>query len=130
MAHEILSVKLNELDERICRIHSRIHLSESSDLKTLDRELSQMEKECKESCQAHSYKLHHSHSSSLVRLAKAYDVVEDEIKELRLGRRADESADEKILLAEYALDFALLAAERALCEALDAVKASLYEERR
>ena len=30
MPHEILSVKLCELDEQIARLHSRIHLSETA----------------------------------------------------------------------------------------------------
>ncbi len=129
MAHEILSVKLCELDDCICRLHGRIHLSESSDYKALDDEIRKMEKECKESRQALSDKLHHSKSDSVVKLSNAYDTVEDVIKDLELYKDGQWSADDRILLAEYSLDFALLAAETALHKSLEAIKAFKDEQR-
>ena len=129
MAHEILSVKLCELDDRISRLHGRIHLSESSNSAVLNMETKEMEKECRESHQALSERLHHSQSGAVAGLSQAYDTVEEAISEMKWGG-GRESADEKILLAEYALDFALLAAETAVCKALEAIIASRNEERR
>lgn len=129
MAHGILSVKLCELDDRIGRLQGRIHLSESSDFDVLDDELRKMEKECSESRQALSDKLHHSKSDAVMRLAGSYDTVENAIRQLKRCDDKDRSADEKILLAEYSLDFALLAAETALYKALEAIKAFKDEQR-
>lgn len=129
MAREILSVKLCELDDRISRLQGRIHLSESSDFDALDDELRKMEKECSESRQALSDKLHHSKSDAVMSLAGSYDAVEDAIRQLKRCDGKDRSADEKILLAEYSLDFALLAAETALYKALEAIKAFKDEQR-
>ena len=56
--------------------------------------------------------------------------------EKRLRTMADDSlnteaiAEEKILLAEYALDFAHQAADKALLLSMDAIDAQLQEERR
>ena len=38
MAHELLSVKLCELDEKLGRLHSRIQFSQTSDRESLARE--------------------------------------------------------------------------------------------
>ena len=39
MAHEILSVKLCQLDERMERLHSRIHISETASRNRLQQEI-------------------------------------------------------------------------------------------
>lgn len=130
MANEILSVKLSELDDRISHIHGRIHLGESYDPKTLGMEIKRIEQECKEMHQTISDKLHHSRSSAVMKLAHAYDSVEDSITELKWCGDKDKTADEKILIAEYALDFALLAADSALYKAFEAIKASREDGRR
>ena len=130
MAHGILSVKLCELDDRISRIQGRIHLSEGSDPDVLDDEIRKMETECRETHQALSGKLHHSRSGAVAELSHIYDSVEAAIGELDEDDWKGRTADEKILIAEYSLDFALLAVETALCKALDAIRASRKEERR
>ena len=49
MAHEILSVKLCQLDDRIGKLHSRIHMSEIAGHSQLRKEIEVMEQECMES---------------------------------------------------------------------------------
>ena len=44
MAHEIMSVKLCELDDRVARLHSRLRLTETADAGTLDREIAEQER--------------------------------------------------------------------------------------
>ena len=39
MSHEIMSVKLCELDERIARLHSQVRLTEATDTAALRREV-------------------------------------------------------------------------------------------
>ena len=43
---------------------------------------------------------------------------------------ADQAAEEKILLAEYALDFAVQAADRALLTAMEAIEAEMTQNER
>ena len=45
MAHEILSVKLCQLDDRIGKLHSRIHMSEIAGHSQLRKEIEVMEQE-------------------------------------------------------------------------------------
>ena len=46
MAHEILSVKLCQLDERMERLHSRIHISETASRNRLQQEIDALTQEC------------------------------------------------------------------------------------
>ena len=48
MAHEIMSVKLCELDDRVARLHSRLRLTETADAGTLDWEIAEQERQCAE----------------------------------------------------------------------------------
>ena len=48
MAHELLSVKLCELDEKFERLHSRIQLSQTSDKSSLQKETQLVRRECEE----------------------------------------------------------------------------------
>ena len=46
MAHEILSVKLCQLDDELGMLHSRIRLGENAGHEQLSREISQLSQEC------------------------------------------------------------------------------------
>ena len=130
MANEILAVKLCELDEKLGRLHGRIILSQSFDRKNLKHEIERLENEFEEAEIALRQKLKFSKNGCVAALSKAYQDMEsiasctrEELK-LRAGESgdADISAEEQILLAEYALDFAVQAADRALILALQAVE--------
>lgn len=74
MAHEILSVKLCQLDDRIGKLHSRIHLSETAGHNQLRREIEVMEHECIESESALRENLRRSKSSiALIRRFSSKD---------------------------------------------------------
>ena len=57
MAHELLSVKLCELDEKLGRLHIRIQFSQTSDRDSLAKETQLVRRECEEEQQSLSRKL-------------------------------------------------------------------------
>ena len=130
MSHEILSVKLCQLDDKISRLHSRIHMSETAGHAELRREIAAMKQEYAESETVLREKLRHSKSEMVSILDQGYRQMEQIVRntEKRLRTMADDSlnteaiAEEKILLAEYALDFAMQAANLELLVFLEAIK--------
>ncbi len=131
MAHEILSVKLCELEDRFARLSGRIHLSETAGPERLRREMRSLRSECDATELALASKLRRSRTGVASVLADAYAEVERSVQraqaavEAQAMRSADPDAvaEEKILLAEYALDFALQGADRALLLAMEAIDA-------
>lgn len=133
MGHEILSVKLCELDDQLSRLSSRIHLSETAGRPQLQHEIRALRLECAETELTLQTKLQRSRAEMLSVLADSYREVEQSAQKARaaLQQQAfrqgspEAAAEEKILLAEYALDFALQAANRALLLAMEAIDAQL-----
>lgn len=131
MAHEILSVKLCELEEQFSRLSSRIHLSEMAGHLQLQQEISTLRRECDETELTLRTKLRCSRAGTVSILADSYGEVERSVQRAKtaLQKQATRSgspeaaAEEKILLAEYALDFALQGANRALLLAMEAIDA-------
>lgn len=137
MAHEILSVKLCELEDQLSRLSSRIHLSETAGHERLQREIKALAGECTETELTLQNKLQLSHTEIVSILADAYKKIlqliqkaEDSLQKQANGSSPDAAAEEKILLAEYALDFAVQAANRALLLSLEAIDAQLLQEER
>ena len=131
MAHEILSVKLWELEEQFSRLSSRIHLSETAGRTQLLREIRALRRECDETELTLRTKLLRSHAGMAPIMADSYGEIRQNIQKTKaaLDRQASQSGDpeaaaeEKILLAEYALDFALQGANQALLLAMEAIAA-------
>ena len=138
MAHEILSVKLYELDKKIGQVHSRIQLSETASREQVRVEIESLRSECRESALTLQNKLRFSKGKVAGRLCQAYDKVEQIIRQTEEelskpedeSRNAEVSAEEKILFAEYALDFAVQAANRALLTAMEALDAQMTQQDR
>ena len=136
MTHEILSVKLCELEDQFSRLSSRIHLSETASRPQLRREIQALRRECAETELTLRTKLRHSHGELTAILANSFKDAEQIIQQAgielqKLARRGggpEHVAEEKILLAEYALDFALQAANRALLLAMEAIDAQRMDE--
>ena len=136
MAHEILSVKLCQLDERMGKLHSRIHMSETAGHAQLQREMDALARECTTAEMTLRENLQRSKSEVVSVLAQSYGQVEQIIRQSKekMQAMAAESPDtesiveEKILLAEYALDFAHQAADRALLLSMDAINAQLLRQ--
>lgn len=127
MAHEILSVKLCELEDQLSRLSSRIHLSETAGRPQLLQEIRALRRECDETELTLQAKLRRSRTGTAAILADFYGEAERNARRTRAtleehALRCDR-AEEKILLAEYALDFALQWANRALLLAMEAIDA-------
>ena len=137
MAHEILSVKLCELDDSLCRLHSRIHLSEAASHEQLQQEIRQLQRECNEAEAMLRDNLRRSKSGLAAILKRSYGQIEEIIEEsgaqmrtLSAGNPDEEvAAEEQILLAEYALDFAHRAADRALLLSMEAIDTQLIQQK-
>ena len=131
MAHELLSVKLCELDEKLGRLHSRIQFSQTSDRDSLAKETQLVRRECEEEQQSLSRKLKFSRSEMAGRISRLYEKVEETVRgarnEMENGRDRI-SPEEWLLLAEYSLDFASQAVDRALLISLEAIGKQAEEE--
>lgn len=127
MTHEILSVKLCELDDKFSRMRSRIELSESASPIRLKQEISALENECAESGLILREKLRFSRAEFVSKLSEAYEKIGTIIKEANEELELF-SAEQKILLAEYSLDFAMQAADKALLLSLQAIDAQMTQQ--
>lgn len=138
MAHEILSVKLCELEDQLSRLSSRIHLSETAGHERLQSEIKELAEECAETELTLQKKLCMSRAEILSTLASTYREIEQIIQttqsklKMQASSRDDMDAitEEKILLAEYVLDFVVLAANRALLLSMEAIDTQLMQEER
>lgn len=135
MAYEILSVKMYELDKKISRMQSRIQMSQSSEHDRIRAETEALRKECAEADAELSNRLRHSKSRMVAQLADTYAEIErliqrtaSEMEALDGGRGDAATVDEKILYAEYALDFAMQAADHALLASMEALDTYMYSE--
>lgn len=121
MAHGMLSAKLCELDDDICRLHGRIQQGAEN----LDSEIRAAELELEESQKSLNERLAFSRSEAVQDIAKIYRRIENALS----SEQKELSADERLLLAEYSLDFAMLAARKAVLQSLRAIKSSENEDR-
>lgn len=142
MAHEILAVKMEELDKKLEQAHSQIQLAESMDTEKLHQQIQQLRQDCDESRLLLENRLHYSKTKCVVKLARVYDQIEEsvgkvlktenmDLEQIKKGQEPPNflsDAEEKILTAEYALDFAMQAAERAVLVSLEAIEAQHCEE--
>ena len=136
MPHEILSVKLCELDETLARLHSRIQLSETAGQARIRAEVVSLRDECMEAELALRNKLQYSRANVLAWLSEFYQDAERLIQQAKEklehssanGRVGTLTVEEKLLLAEYSLDFAVQAANRALLTSLEAIEAQLAQQ--
>lgn len=136
MAHEILSLKLKELEDKLGRLHSCILLSETADHSRLCREIESLKMEDAQSELALRKKLQLSKSEYVSVLYKTYEQVRQLIQEAQaqIQAIAEECpdpasvAEAKLLLAEYGLDFAHQAADNALLISMDAIDSQLLRQ--
>lgn len=134
MSHEIMSVKLCELDEHIAQLHSRVRLTETTETAALRQEITALERQCSETALTLRQKLGHTKGALARELSGTYETVESQLKRMAASlastlQQSEDPAEEKTLLAEYALDFALLASDRALLLSMQAICAQRDFER-
>ena len=125
MAQSVLSVKLRELDQAVTSIHRRIHLAEAGSADTARREYRQLLRAYAAKKRKTAQLLRRSQADSTRYLLEAYRGIEEIMAALQrnLSQSGGSDAEEKLLLAEYALDFAAQAANRAVLLSLEAVNA-------
>ena len=132
MAQGILNAKLDELDRQLRKVHRKIQKSGSANPARFRADLEQVRKEYAENEKALRNRLRFSRSGVVTGLSVSYNQVEQIIRETKNkmempgGQEAEK--EEKILLAEYALDFAMQAAERALLLSLEAMEAQTKQQ--
>lgn len=108
-------------------------MSETANHDRLQQEITSLEQQCTEVDEMLKKSLYHSKARIASVLAQNYGQIEKTIQEtdaqlhtMETNCQDDESyVEEKILLAEYALDFAQRAADRALLISLEAIDAQL-----
>ena len=86
MAHEILAVKLCQLDDRMGRLHSRIHMSETAGHDQLRQEINALERECAQEELVLRETLGRSRSGMVSVLARGYGQVEQIVQQRRRSR--------------------------------------------
>ena len=136
MAHEILAIKLCELEDQLSRLSSRIHLSETAGHDQLQQEIKALARECTETDLTLQKKLQLSRAEIVATLANMYGKVDKIVQQAKQTLQEqtashanpDTAAEDKILLAEYGLDFAVQAANRALLLAMEAIDAQLTQQ--
>ena len=128
MSQPDLTVKLRQLDCRLTRLRSCIDRSAAMGPEALRAEIAMMRLTCQEASQATSRMLHRSRAPVTKVLSSAYDAVEQIVRGVRKQLPTDSDpeagSEEKLLLAEYALDFAAQSAERALLLSLEAMESA------
>ncbi len=136
MAHEILSVKLYELEKKIEQLCGRIQISESASHDRIKAETETLRREYAENALILRNRLTFSKASAVAKLSEAYVRVEQIIKKTKeeIGNSMTEECsgsipvEEKILLAEYALDFAMQVSNHALLIAMEAIDAQMTQQ--
>lgn len=131
MTNDIFSVKLYEMDKAIGQIHSRVEQGEKDSPEQLAEDIRVLRNECRKNRENLHNKMKYSKAKLVGRISEAYERVDQVIQEVQqqLGisfaeeQISELSAENKILMAEYLLDFAMLAADHALLTSLEAIKA-------
>lgn len=137
MTEEILDAKLSELGERLTRLNSRIRQLQMDPPQNLEEQIASLNQSCIENQLALERKLSLSKAEKVRILDQMYQAIQKIIQEgtVKLqcaepGAKEGEAAEGKILLAEYALDFAFQVSDCALLYSLEALDARLKEEAR
>ena len=136
MANEILAVKLCELDRKVGELHGRIEQSETVPHEQLRQEIQHLRISCKSNDQMLRNNLKFSRAQAVQKLSEAYSEIVQIVRETKNSMKypdwdsfqRETSAEEKILLAEYALDFAMQAAEHALLISMEAIDAQMTQQ--
>lgn len=134
MSHDLLTVKLYELDETIGRLHGRIECSQTDTLERLQDSIENLHQECVESEHLMHNRLKYSKAEPVKNMLKVYEemkgLIQGVYQQFEGKKPADTPAEEKLLLAEYALDFAMQSANHAVLLSLEAIAADKEQSER
>ena len=113
----MFAAKMIELDEKLRHLHERIDDGEHEDITALMCELNALTEEYNLEQDAIRYRLKECKVPKIQALISMYNDAESDPE-----ATWNENAENTALLAEYALDFAILAADRALLLSLKAIQ--------
>lgn len=141
MHHEILSIKLYELEQQYNKMQSRLKLYQNDNHEEIRLHLRQLMDECRENDILLESRVKSSRSPAITALSEAqleYCIRARQILEKELpvymhsstGNRQQEQAEAAALYAEYAIDFAVQAMRQALLAALSALDLQITCEER
>lgn len=135
MQQSFLTVKLYELEKQHGKLQAGIRICQKESLKEIRREIARVREECEEQDFLLNQSIETSHSKAVTALADAqvsYDetvktIVEKVLPEAMHGKDSmkEELAEEKMLYAEYSIDFAIRAVKNALQTSLEAIEAQM-----
>ena len=121
----MFAAKMIELDEKIRHLHERIDDGEHKNLTALMGELNALAEEYNLEQDAIRYRLAECKVPKIQALISTYNEVQERMHNAAEGdpdATWNENVENTALLAEYALDFAILAADRALLLSLKAIQ--------
>lgn len=138
MPQNMLSAKLSELDEQFERLHESIRTIETVGAENISTELAKLRLEFEKKEAALIDKLRFSRAGVVAGLSKAYQQIEKiagqarkELENSADGRQDEErSIEEKLLFAEYSMDFAMQAANRALLVSMEAMEEQMKQQKK
>ncbi len=136
MRRDMLSVKLDQREQRLKRLHTRIYMGQTAGHSQLRQKIDALEQECAQAESALEENLRGSKSAVVSILARGYGEIEQTVQRTKFQLQAmvrknlDEESwgEAKLLAAEYALDFAHQAANRAALLAMDAIDTQLLRQ--
>lgn len=135
MQQSFLTVKLHELERQHGKLQTRIRICQKDNIAEIKKEIERVQEECEEQDMLLKQSVESAHSRAVVALAKAQSSYDENIKEI-VGKVLPESmhggdsvweelAEEKMLYAEYSIDFAIRAVKNAMQVSLEAIEAQL-----
>ena len=137
MRQGLLAVKLNELDRQYAHLRRRLEIIQRENAEDIRRDIHELERACDEGELMLEQSAEGCHTSAVAAMARAQLAYERQTRgdlERMLKQPCDTeaAAESMTLYAEYAVDFAAEAANRALLAALHATRLQMEadEQRR
>ena len=133
MRQGLFAVKLNELDRQYAHLRRRLEISQRENREEILREIRELERACEEGELMLEQSTRGCRTGAVAAMAKAQLEYEQKTREalervLKEERDAESTAESVTLYAEFAVDFAAEAANRALLAALHATALQMDAE--
>ena len=123
MEQDMLAGKLAEVDAQLAGVHAKLQSAAQMESAELDAAIAQTREETEQCAHALAERLRHSRAHQVGEIADAFEEIREIVRRVQTEvRRGDESGEEQLLFAEYAMDFAMQAARHALLVALEAIR--------
>lgn len=127
MKTEIVSMKLHELDETLYQLHQRMEQTTVWNEKQMEQTIQMLRKECLQTKERLKRQLSNSRADILQEVFRTYCQIERIVNQF-CNTLHTNMLEERILLAEYSLDFAIQAANEALLLSLEVIQEQIEEK--